>query len=172
MTGLPPPKEPVAQADADAAAAVGAGGGVVGRAPSAEIPSPLLVGLPLASPSPISRAIWAKKPKAERTAFSPHNPDEQLYGHVLEGNNPDPGALVLMVPTGASAPKCFLTSRMSSAKKIRKIELIHSMGSCVVALGQPNDLHGHTFAFVAEQVGDQLPSTFLKPTNGGALVAF
>ena len=27
-------------------------------------------------------------------------------------------------------------------------------------------------AFVGEQVGDQLPSTFLEPTNGGALAAF
>jgi hypothetical protein len=45
------------------------------------------------------------------------------------------------------------------------------MGTYVVALGQEDDLHGQTFAFVGEQVGDQLPSTFLEPTVGGALGA-
>jgi hypothetical protein len=46
------------------------------------------------------------------------------------------------------------------------------MGACVVALGQSDDLHGLTFACVGEQVGDQLPSTFLEPQDGGALLAF
>jgi hypothetical protein len=46
------------------------------------------------------------------------------------------------------------------------------MGNYVVALGQADDLHGHTFAFVGDQVGDQLPSTFLEPAQGGALTAF
>jgi hypothetical protein len=33
-------------------------------------PPPLLADLPAALPSPISMAIWAKKPEAERAAFS------------------------------------------------------------------------------------------------------
>jgi hypothetical protein len=134
-------------------------------------PPPPLVVLPLVSPSPISIAIWAKKPEAERTAFS--TTEMRNYRLALEGNNPNPGGLVLMVATGASEePKCFLTARMNSATVIPKIELIHSLGNYVVALGQPDDLHGHTFAFVGEQVGNQLPSTFLEPTGGGALAAF
>jgi hypothetical protein len=59
------------------------------------------------------------------------------------------------------------------ATGILKIKLaIHSMGDYVAALGQPDDLHGHMFAFVGDQVGEQLPSTFLKPKLGGTLVAF
>ena len=151
-------------------AVAGVGGAALsGVAPASFPRSLLVVSPPLALPSPISMAR-VKKRDAKRCAL--HNQDEELSSCAEEGNNPDPGALVLMVSTGALAPKRFLTSRMNSAKKIRKIKLIHSMGSCVVALGQPNDLHGRTFAFVAEQVGDQLPSTFLEPTNGGALVAF
>ena len=46
------------------------------------------------------------------------------------------------------------------------------MGNHVVALGQADDLHGHTFAFAGDHVGDQLPSTFLEPAQGGALGAF
>jgi hypothetical protein len=42
---------------------------------------------------------------------------------VIQGNNPEPGALVLRVSTGASEPKCFLTSMMNLAKVIPKIEL-------------------------------------------------
>jgi hypothetical protein len=90
----------------------------------------------------------------------------------MEGNDPDPGAVILSVVTGALEPKCFLTSRTNSATARPKIELIHSMGTYVVALGQADDLHGLTFASVGEQVGDQLPSTFLEPQDGGALLAF
>jgi hypothetical protein len=61
---------------------------------------------------------------------------------------------------------------MNSVTAIPKIELIHSMGDHVVVLGQPDDLHGHAFAFVDKQVGDQLPSTFFEPQQGGALTAF
>ena len=91
-----------------------------------------------------------------------------------EGNNPDPGAsLVLMVPIRASEPKSFLTSNMNSAVVIPNIKLVHLIGSYVVALaGQLGGLNRHTFRFVGKQVGDQLPSTLFKPTNGGALVAF
>jgi hypothetical protein len=94
------------------------------------------------------------------------------YWLVQNDNNPNPGALVVMVVMGAAEPKCFLTARTNSATAIPKIELIHSMGNYVVALGQADDLHGHTFAFVGDQVDDQLPSTFLEPAQGGALAAF
>jgi hypothetical protein len=133
-------------------------------------PSPPLAVLPLASPSQISLVIWAKKPEAERAAFS--TTEMRNYRLVQNGTNPNPGALVLMVATGAAEPKCFLMARTNSATAIPKIELIHSMGNYVVALGQADDLHGHTFAFVRDQVGDQLPSTFLEPAQGGPLAAF
>ena len=95
------------------------------------------------------------------------------YHQLLQGSNLDPGDLVLSsVSTRAVESKCFLTSRMNSATAIPEVELIHSLGSYLVVLGQPGDLHGHAFAFVGEQIGDQLPSTFLEPTNGGALLAF
>jgi hypothetical protein len=73
---------------------------------------------------------------------------------VMEGDDPDPGAVVLSVATGALEPKCFLTARTNSATAVPQIELIHSMGTYVVALGQADDLHGLTFAYVGEQVGD------------------
>ena len=91
---------------------------------------------------------------AEREAFS--TTEMRTYRLVMQGNNLDPGAIVLTVSTGASEPKCFLTSRMKSATAIPNIELIHSMDSYLIALRQPDDLHGHTFAFVGEQIGDQL----------------
>ena len=47
------------------------------------------------------------------------------------------------------------------------------MGSYLVVLGQPDNLHGHTFTFVGEQIRDQLPPTFLEPPNSrGASLAF
>ena len=62
---------------------------------------------------------------------------------------------------------------MSSATAIPKVELIQSLGSHMVTLGQPNDLRWRAFAFVRKQIGDQVPSTFLKLTSGGgALLAF
>ena len=170
MANLPPPIDPVALAAAAAAAAAGLAGGGGGGVPLLGNPPPPLAALPLASPSPIAMAIWAKKPEAERAAFS--TTEMRNYQLVQQGNHDNPGALVLMVATGASEPKCFLTARMNSVTAIPKIDMIHSMGNYVVALGQPDDLHGHTFAFVGEQVGDQLPSTFLEPQNGGALNAF
>jgi hypothetical protein len=81
----------------------------------------------------------------------------RIYNLVMAGNDHNPGALVLMVSTGASEPKCFLTARANSATAIPRIKLIHSVGNYVVVLGQANDFHGHAFAFVGEQVGDQLP---------------
>ena len=61
---------------------------------------------------------------------------------------------------------------MNLATAIPKVKLIYSMGSyAAVVLRQPIDL-GHTLTFVGEQIGDQLLSSFLEPTNGGALVAF
>lgn len=132
------------------------------------LPPPPAVVLPLASPSTISLAIWAKKAEGERAAFSTE--EMRNYRLAKEGNNP--GALVLTVVTGAAEPKCFLTARTNSVTATPKIELIHSMGNYVVALGQADDLHGHTFAFVGDQVGNQLPSTFLEPARGGALGAF
>jgi hypothetical protein len=91
---------------------------------------------------------------------------------VQEGNHTSPGELILLVATGASEPECFLTARTNSVTAIPKIELIHSMGTHALVLGQADDLHGHAFAFVGDQVGNQLPSTFLEPAGGGALVAF
>jgi hypothetical protein len=70
------------------------------------------------------------------------------YRNVMGGVNAGPGALVLLVTTGSLEPKCFLTSRANSATATPKIELIHSIGNYVIALGQADDLHGHTFAFV------------------------
>jgi hypothetical protein len=111
-------------------------------------------------------AIWAKKPEAECSVLC--STSEMRDCHLIqEGNDPDPGAAVLMVSTGASAPKCFLTSRMNSVvAAILKIELIHSMGNCVVALREPDGLHGLPFAFVGKRVGVQLPSPFLESQNG------
>ena len=114
-------------------------------------PPPPLVALPLASPGAISRAIWAKTPDAKRKVFS--TTEMRTYGLVMQGNNLDPGTLVVTssVSTGASEPKCFLTLRMNSATTaIPKIELIHYVGSYLVALGQPGNLHGHTFEPLSE----------------------
>lgn len=171
MADLAPGNDPLAAAEAAAAAAAaaGVGGGAGGVPPVGGGPPPPLV-LPLASPSPISMAIWDKVAEAERAEFS--NSEMRNYQLVVNGNNASPGALVLMVSTGAFEPKCFLTARMNSARAIPQIELIHSVGNYVVALGQADDLHGHSFAFVGDQVGDQLPSTYLEPETGGILSAF
>ena len=45
---------------------------------------------------------------------------------------------------------------MNLATAIPKVKLVHSMGTYVDTLGQPRD-HGRMFAFVGEQIGDQLP---------------
>jgi hypothetical protein len=52
---------------------------------------------------------------------------------VHEGDNPNLGALVLLVTTGALGPKCFLAARTNLAAAIPKTELIHLMGDSVVA---------------------------------------
>jgi hypothetical protein len=61
-----------------------------------------------------------------------------------------------------------LTLRENSQTAVPKIELIHSIGNYVVALGQVDDLHGHSFAFVGESIGNQLSSTFLVPSMQAA----
>jgi hypothetical protein len=63
-------------------------------------------------------------------------------------------------------PMCFLTSSEMSATAISVIELICSIGIYMVMLGQVDELHGHSFAFVGETIGNQLPSTFLEPADG------
>ena len=127
--------------------------------------------MPLASLGAISRDIWSKTPEAEQATLL--TTKMRTYGLVTQGNNISPGALVLSVSTGAPEPKSFLTSRMNLATAIPKIELlIHSMGSYLVAPGQFDNLHGHTLAFVGEQIEDQLLLTFLEPDNGGASLAF
>jgi hypothetical protein len=171
MAGLAPGNDPpaAAEAAAAAAAAAGVGGGAGGAPPVGGGPPPPPVS-PLALPSPISLAIWDKVAEAERAEFSDSEMrDCQL---VINGNDASPGALVLMVSTGAFEPECFLTARMNSARAIPPIELVHSVGDYVVALRQADDLHGHSFAFVEDQVGDQLPSTHLEPETGGMLLAF
>ena len=67
------------------------------------------------------------------------------YYLLQKGNNPDPEELELMVFKGESEPKCFLTSRMNSAR------VIPFHGELWAALGQPDDLHGHAFVFVGKQ---------------------
>ena len=60
---------------------------------------------------------------------------------------------------------------MNPATAVPKIKLMRSTrGSCAVVLRQPDDLHGRALASAGEQVGDQLPLTFLEPTKGGALL--
>jgi hypothetical protein len=76
-------------------------------------------------------AIWAKKPAAaERAAFSALEMSNCCLVH--EGDNPNPGALVLLVTTGALGPKCFLAACANLAAEIPKTELIHLMGDSVV----------------------------------------
>ena len=114
MAGLvPPPNNPVAAVAAAtaavappvAAATVGAGMGA-GGVPSLCVGGPQspFVALPLVSPrSPIAMAIWAKKqPEAEHEAFPSTTKKMRNYHHVIQGNNPDPGALVLSVSNRAS----------------------------------------------------------------------
>ena len=62
------------------------------------------------------------------------------YHHLIQGNNLVPEASVLIVPTGVLERKFFLVSRMNLAPAIPKVEVIHCMGSYVVALGQPDKL--------------------------------
>ena len=96
-------------------------------------------------------AIWAKKSEAEREAFA--TTEIMYYPHVIQGNNLDPGTLMIGVSTGALKPKSFVAWSMA----MPMIQLIHSMESYVYMLGQPGDLLGHTIAFVGKQeVKDQL----------------
>jgi hypothetical protein len=84
----------------------------------------------------MSLAIWSKKLEAERAAFSALEMRNCCMVR-WEGNDPEPGALVLMVAAGALEPECFLAARANSGTAIPKIiELIHSMGNYEVALGQ------------------------------------
>jgi hypothetical protein len=149
MAAQPPINDPLANAAAEAAAGAAAGpeGGACG-VPLVGVPPPPLVVSPPASPSPIALAIWAKKPEAERAAFSAA--EMRNYRTAQEGNYADPGEPVFLVTTGATEPKCFLTARANSDTATPKIELIHSIGTHVVALGQEDDLHGQTFAFVGD----------------------
>jgi hypothetical protein len=57
---------------------------------------------------------------------------------------------------------------MNLVTAIPQIILVHSMGNYVAALGQADDLHGHSFAFTGVQVGRQLPSTLLEPPAGAS----
>ena len=113
MAGLvPPPNNPVAAVAAAAAAVappvaaatVGAGMGAGGvRSLCVGGPQSPFVALPLVSPrSPIAMAIWAKKAEAEHEAFPSTTKKMRNYHHVIQGNNPDPGALVLSVSNRAS----------------------------------------------------------------------
>ena len=170
MAGRPPPNDPAAQAAASAAAAVaaaaaaGGGAGAGGGLPGGVLPPPLPA-MPVASPGPVSKAIWAKRPEAERASFS--TSEMRTCSQVLQGNNPDPGDLVLSVTTGSVEPECFLASRTNSANARPKIKLIHSVGARVVALGQPDDLHGQTFAFVqASKLATNCRRPFSSPTMG------
>ena len=97
-------------------------------------------------------AIWAMKLGAEHTTSSAK--EMRNYSHVLQDNNPEAGALLLMVSTKVLETKRFPTPRMTSlAMVIPNIELVHPIGNNLVVFGQP-DLQGNTFAFVGKQVGD------------------
>ena len=94
MAALPPLNDPMAAQDAAdaavamaAAMAAGVGGGAGGFPPDGGPPPPL-VPLPLASPSPIARAIWAKVPEAGRAEFSTN--EMRTYHQILQGANPNP----------------------------------------------------------------------------------
>ena len=107
-----------------------------GGAAFAGVHPPPQVGLPPVLPSPVTTAIQAKKPEAERAAFA--ETKMRNCHQVIQGNNPDPGAFSANGLPGALQPKCFHASRMSSAMAIPKIKLIHSMGSQRVAVrGHP-----------------------------------
>jgi hypothetical protein len=99
MAAPPPANDPAAPGAVDAVGAAAANaGGVAGEVPPVGLPPPPAVVLPLASPSTISLAIWAKKAEGERAAFSTE--EMRNYRLAKEGNNP--GALVLTVVTGAA----------------------------------------------------------------------
>jgi hypothetical protein len=188
MANLPPPLVPAGAppnpvlgigndpaAVAAAAMALGAaegGGGLVGEPPLGGgiippgDPPPPPVTLPLASPGPIAMAIWDKVPEALRVNHA--GTEMARYLALLGGQVENPEALALAVTTTSLEPKCFLTARMNSATAIPQIMLVHSVGNYVVALGQADDLHGHSFAFTGEQVGNQLPSALLEPVVGAA----
>ncbi len=96
MAGLPPLNDPAAQAAANAAAAeaiaaaAAAGGGAgAGVGLPGGVPPPPLPTMPVASPGPISKAIWAKRPEAERASFS--TSEVRTHSQILQGNNPDEG---------------------------------------------------------------------------------
>ena len=124
----------------------------------------MLVGLPLALP-------WFFEPRSQRqNAKYSLLFCTEMRSHC-QGNDPDSGALVLMVSTRASEPKCFLTCRMNFGIAIPRIKLIHLTGNnYVMALGQPNDLHRNTIPFVGKQVGDQFPLSFREQMHGGAFM--
>jgi hypothetical protein len=112
-------------------------------------------------------AIWSKVPDA--SLRNQHAGREMAnYLALLNGGTPQPEILALAVTTSSLEPMCFLTCRETSSTAVPTIELIHSIGNYVVVLGQVDDLHGHSFAFVGETTGDQLPSSLLEPTAGVA----
>ena len=126
--------------------------------------------LPVGSPETISRATWAKIPIGMRDQ---HAGEEMAnYLALISGTTPNPEAVTLSIATYSFKPMCFLTARETAANGIPTIELIHSIGNYVVALGQPDNLHGHSFAFVGETVAGQLPSTFLEPAGGAPAAVF
>ena len=75
------------------------------------------------------------------------------YLALISGATPNPEAVTLSIATCSFEPMCFLTARETAPNGIPTIELIHSIGNYVAALGQPDNLHGHSFAFVGETVG-------------------
>jgi hypothetical protein len=90
------------------------------------------------------------------------------YLALLGGQVENPKALALAVTMTSLEPKCFLTTRMNSVTAIPRIILVHSVGNYVVTLGQADDLHGHSFTFTGDHVGNQLPSALLKPPAGAS----
>jgi hypothetical protein len=111
-------------------------------------------------------AIWDKVPEGMRANHT--GAEMASYLALLGGQVENPKALALTVMTTSLEPKCFLTTRMNSVTAIPKIILVHSLGNYVATLGQADDLHGHSFAFTGEQVGNQLPSALLEPPAGAS----
>jgi hypothetical protein len=111
-------------------------------------------------------AIWDKVPEGMRANHA--GAEMASYLALLGGQVENPEALALAVMTTSLEPKCFLTTRMNSVTAIPRIILVHSVGNYVVTLGQADDLHGHSFAFTGEQVGNQLPSALLEPPAGAS----
>jgi hypothetical protein len=146
MANLPPPANPpgvepalaiggqgpgdpaavAAEAIAAAAAAGEAGGGMGGEPPFVEgappgVPPPPPVIIPLASPGPIARAIWAKVPELLRDSHA--RTEMSNYLALLNGPTHNPEALALAVTTASFEPKCFLTARENSMTAIPEISL-------------------------------------------------